>query len=131
MPHVTILHLPHPTPYLPHARALSSIAFNLIFDPNFKDFSGFFTLFKAKISLILHLNAGVERNYRDGIGNFGGEIERVLEVGGVEGGGTVGVGRWQSVGRRGKSNGVWVAECLSVGASRRGGSWSLEEWGGC
>ena len=29
---------PHPTPYLPHARALSTIAFNFIFDPNFKDF---------------------------------------------------------------------------------------------
>ena len=41
----------------------------------------------------MHLNAEVERNYRGGIGNFGGEIESVLGFGGVEGCGAVG-GAW-------------------------------------
>ena len=60
---------PHPTPHRQtspptHARALSPFAFNLIFDPNFKDFSGFFTLFKAKIASFSHLNAEIERENR-------------------------------------------------------------------
>ena len=47
-------------------------------------------IFRVKIALFWGLNPKVERNYRGGIGNFEGEIDRVLGFGGVEGCGAVG-----------------------------------------
>ena len=44
-------------------KILKNFAFNLIFDPNFKDFSG---VFRSKIASFSHLNAMVEGIYRGG-----------------------------------------------------------------
>ena len=62
--HTSWANFPHP-----HARALSPFAFNFIFEANFNDFLGFFTLFKPKISSFLHLNAKIERKI------IGGEVQ--------------------------------------------------------
>ena len=63
-------------------------------------------IFRVKIALFLGLNPKVERNYRGGIGNFEGEIER--ESWGLE--------EWRAVVRL-------VAECGSV-------RWSGRVWVG-
>ena len=66
--------------------SLSSIGFNFIFEANFKVFSGFFTLFRLKIALILHLNAEIEREI---IGERW-KFERELTLGIVRGIGNLG-----------------------------------------